>query len=314
MRQAEVACLDAYPPPRTHDRIPWWELIQGRLQHLALLIPLFGRTMGNNGGYIHSRQSTFCTFLENRILSPVYISVLLDRVYSSSDEQLENNVNFGLPRRAEDWIWFDHVSSLVAMLQGEVSTELAAERMQQERAMMFSDTPRQSTPGSPPRGSSPKHSSLSAPQDSNNYGEPDNAFHGLRDAYGKSGSGEATSRMQDVIKKSESYQQRYQQRAGQSVRFDQKKTSEGATSSDKDQICFAYAVDPSSCAYGSTCKYRHLDDEKDAKQLLEHLRSQAREKRTARHHSIDSTDEFDDQQVVIGSSKLSAVHDPDKED
>jgi hypothetical protein len=187
------------------------------------------------------------------------------------------------------------------MLQSEVVIELATERIHMERVRMFSDDALQMPVESPTR-SSPKPHALSAMSEQESS-EGDN-FYGVQHAYGKSGSGDPTRRMQDVIDKSVSYQRRNEQR----VRFDSAASDVAKPS--ENPVCFAYALEPSSCKYGATCKYRHLDAEKDSKQLLAHFRAQAKAKPSNRSHSIDSVDDLGDN----ASSDMSLDYDHGKED
>ena len=252
----QVRALDVFNSLKivvdSNSRSVQLQVVQRVLLQLLMLVPLFGRRLGLEGAYLHSRECSFCQFLKT-ILPYQLIAVLLDRIYAPNAQQLEKNENFGLPKDYREWQWALHVSPLLVMIQNEVACEAEVEKRMEDRMLMYRDTT-----SSPPRAASRTHSMMH--DDDDDVGDEIPVFAGFElkkksaHPFGRSGSGTPTPQLDRLVERSE--------RAQREGRF-------------QPGICFDHAEDPTSCKRGVQCKYRHLDatNPEEAALLIAHFRS-----------------------------------------
>jgi hypothetical protein len=96
-----------------NQNLSWaWQQVQAVLQRLALVVPFFGRRVGWGGGTLSSRDCTFAKFYAQIV--PVYVAdPMLDRVYSPS--YVHVNAAHGLHEDPGHWVFADY-SNVIRVL------------------------------------------------------------------------------------------------------------------------------------------------------------------------------------------------------
>ena len=283
-----------YVVDRHKSRAEQWQKLQGIIHLLHVIVPVFGRLLGQLGTYLHSQESNFIKLLRE-IMSESLVAPLFDRIYSPSIERQEQNVIYDMPPNSQQWQW-KHVYGLLRMLQADVTVESDLDRQNEERSLMFA-----APMATMSRAKLLAVESESDDESSNEYLVPQrsndrhlSAYSPNRQspthAYGKSGSGEGTQKLWNTVRPAYATSEKP---SPKQVSFPK------ATKS----ICFKDAEEPGTCPFGDDCKYLHADPLKpeDTKLLADHLRAQlrgsTRRSPSASLHTVtedSSHSEFDD--------------------
>ena len=257
----EIFSKPDYVFDRDQPRADQWQKLQRIIQMLHLVVPVFGRLLGQLGTYIHSQESNFIKLLRV-IMSETLVGPLFDRIYSPGFERQTQNVIYDLPPNPQMWQW-KHVYRLLRLLQAEVTVEADLDRQNEERSLMFA---------SPTAATTSRAKLLNVDNDSDNEGSDDrhlSAYSPNRTstthAYGKSGSGEGTQKLWNTVRPALATSEKP---SSKQVSFPKAPKS----------LCYKHAEDPDSCPFGADCKYLHADASKpeEAQLLAEHLRAQLR--------------------------------------
>ena len=268
-RTMDIFSKPDYVFDRDQPRADQWQKLQRIIHKLHLIVPVFGRLLGQLGTYIHSQESNFIKLLRV-IMSETLVGPLFDRIYSPGFERQTQNVTYDLPPNPQLWQW-KHVYRLLRLLQAEVTVEADLDRQNEERSLMFASP----TAASTSRAKLLAVESESDDDSSNEYLVPQSSSErhlsayspnrqSTTHAYGKSGSGEGTQKLWNTVRPA----------PATSEKPNPKVSFPKATKS----ICFKHAEDPLSCTFGAECKYLHADSSKpeEAQLLAEHLRAQLR--------------------------------------
>ena len=244
-----------------------WQQLQRILDHLNIIVPLFGRQLGQQGAYVNSRDSNFVRFLLETL--PAHLIVpLIDRLYSPNADREQVNVAYSLPPQYSLWAW-SHVMNILLLLKREVAIESDTDRTAQERNLTYS-TPMSSSPKA--KMHSYQEDDVESEDDASTPYATQEAVHALdatrpqkTHAYGKSGTGDASPKLMANIKFAEKAWS-HQSQAKPSVRFTDDKLTTG--------VCREFS-EKGTCKFGSTCKYKHLEAERPEDQgpLIQQLRS-----------------------------------------
>jgi hypothetical protein len=233
------------------DTLAVWQQLHAVLQRIALVVPLFGRRLGEHGVNLYERDSHLSELLHECKVPGDLLKPLLDRLYSPAHRAA--NQKAGLEAQPSKWRW-DQLNNVLLLLGEHVSDLAEQHRQAEDMSAEFNRFLQRSSV-------SVKVHSLAQDEDVSALVSEDervvSAYTGRvasSKAYGASGYGVAAPKLEQVVKRS----------------VDQLR--------DGPDICFAFAL-TGSCSRGEGCNFAHPDLEKldpvMAKKLVNFLRQRA---------------------------------------
>jgi len=228
------------------DTLAVWQQLHAVLQRIALVVPLFGRRLGEHGVNLYERDSHLSELLHECRIPGDLLKPLLDRLYSPAHRAA--NQKAGLEAQPIKWRW-DQLHNVLLLL-GEHVSELAEQHRQAEdMSAEFNRFLQRSSV-------SVKVHSLEQDDEVSDTERVVSAYTGRvasSKAYGASGYGVAAPKLEQVVKRS----------------VDQLR--------DGPDICFAFALTGTCSREG--CNFAHPDldklDPAMAKKLIAFLRQRA---------------------------------------
>jgi hypothetical protein len=181
-----------------------WQQVQAVIYKLTLVIPFFGRRVGRGGGTLATRQSTFANLFAD-VVPDCISNPMLDRVYSPA--YAEMNVDFGLHEDPARWDFADY-AKLLRVLTKQATIAAQEDRKQMETRLEYNNMadkfskPVRAHALNVPMEDLETFDTEDAPEDSFLLSLPPGASVARNKAYGGSGSGQPSERLNKVIERS----------------------------------------------------------------------------------------------------------------
>jgi hypothetical protein len=181
-----------------------WQQVQAVIYKLTLVIPFFGRRVGRGGGTLASRQSTFAKFFAD-VVPDCISNPMLDRVYSPGC--VEMNVECGLHEDPARWDFADY-AKLLRVLTKQTTIAAHEDRKQMETRLEYNNMadkfskPVRAHALHAPTDDLENHDTINVHEDSSLLSLPHGAPVARNKAYGGSGSGQPSDRLNKVIERS----------------------------------------------------------------------------------------------------------------
>jgi hypothetical protein len=141
-RAVDLLAKDAFKVDSTMARHKAWPILQRVNLHLEIVLPLFGRLLGESGANVFTVQAKLPVFL-SKIKPDNLITPILHMIYNPSDERREINESYGLPPTTDMWTW-SYVSRFLQLVVSQISLEIDAHRTAEEKGFTLKNSPEDS--------------------------------------------------------------------------------------------------------------------------------------------------------------------------